>query len=215
MMTNSTCAWNIAASASRGVPACAADPGRPAQRFAHPAHHVASRWRPWSGNAWTPPRLGDAIALGDVAGGDQRRAGCAGRLQGGRHDLAWRCLRWEAGLHGLTGKSSITCQCTPKSRYHAPYAWPDAVHTMPSARNDSHTTACPSTWRWRSDHGGLKAEGFGVLSDTDVQRDEGETRREMQSHRILGACNPPLAHIEWRCRPKPDIGLLLPCNVIV
>ena len=74
--------------------------------------------------------------------------------------------------------------------------------------NGSYDTVLPRVL------GALKNEGFGVITEIDVRRTmKDKLDVDVPAHVILGACNPKLAHAALEA--EPDLGLLLPCNVVV
>ena len=78
----------------------------------------------------------------------------------------------------------------------------------------SRTLAMPFAAAVTSVVAKLKDEGFGVLSDIDVQATlKAKLGADVPAYRILGACNPGYAHEGLKLEDK--LGVLLPCNVIL
>lgn len=90
-----------------------------------------------------------------------------------------------------------------------------------NAENTGHTTyhfsrvvAAPFEEVMERVRTALKSEGFGILTDIDVRHTLHEKLGvEFRKYRILGACNPSLAHRALQLEDK--IGTMLPCNVVV
>jgi len=60
----------------------------------------------------------------------------------------------------------------------------------------------------------LKNEGFGILTEIDIQKTlKNKLDVDFGKYKILGACNPPFAHLALKAENK--IGTMLPCNLIV
>jgi uncharacterized protein (DUF302 family) len=88
------------------------------------------------------------------------------------------------------------------------------MRAVPAAYTIAGTTSLPFARAVERTRGELAEEGFGVLTEIDVQATLREKLgEEVDPYVILGACNPACAHRALAI--EPDLGALLPCNVVV
>ncbi len=88
------------------------------------------------------------------------------------------------------------------------------MRAVPAAYTIAGTTSLPFAKAVERTRGELAEEGFGVLTEIDVQATLREKLgEEVDPYVILGACNPAYAHRALGI--EPDLGALLPCNVVV